>query len=136
MRGMMKAITLLTHVPRRLLVGAVRAYRLLLSPWVGQNCRFTPTCSAYAIDALDKHGAVVGSGLAAWRILRCNPLCQGGCDPVPDNMPWERAQAAPAPSSAAGLFTGLLQREHGDDPATAGSAATVSADPTPSKTLS
>ncbi len=136
MRGMTRAITLLTHAPRRLLVGAVRTYRLLLSPWVGQSCRFTPTCSAYAIDALQQHGAVVGSGLAAWRILRCNPLCQGGCDPVPDNMPWTRAQAASATPSAAGLFTGLLPRDPGNDPADAHPAPAASADPTLSKTLS
>ena len=137
MRGL-NAITALTHLPRRLLVGAVRAYRLLLSPWVGQGCRFTPTCSAYAIDALDRHGAIAGSGLAAWRILRCNPLCRGGCDPVPDNMPWTRAQATSAPDSAtaAGLFTGLLQREPGEVPATALDAAAANADPTLSKTLS
>jgi uncharacterized protein len=136
MRGLNALLRAAPRVPRLLLIGLVRAYRLLLSPWVGQSCRFTPTCSAYAIGALDRHGAVVGGGLAAWRILRCNPLCHGGCDPVPDNMPWERAQAAPATSSAAGLFTGLLQRDSGDAPAAAGSATVAPADPTLSKTLS
>ncbi len=130
------AITALTHLPRTLLVGAVRAYRLLLSPWVGQSCRFTPTCSAYAIDALNRHGAIAGSGLAAWRILRCNPLCQGGCDPVPDNMPWTRAKAASPSACAAGLFTGLLQRDPGEVPAAALDATAANADPTLSKTLS
>ena len=86
MRGLNALLRAALRVPRALLIGLVRAYRLLLSPWVGQSCRFTPTCSAYAIGALDRHGAVVGGGLAAWRILRCNPLCHGGCDPGPDNM--------------------------------------------------
>lgn len=47
-------------------------------------CRFTPTCSVYAITALEKHGALKGTALAVWRILRCNPLCKGGYDPVPE----------------------------------------------------
>lgn len=62
----------------------VRAYRLLLSPWVGHNCRFQPTCSAYALEALEKHGALKGSLLAARRIGRCHPLGSSGYDPVPD----------------------------------------------------
>ena len=61
----------------------VRAYRLLLSPWVGHACRFQPTCSAYALEALERHGALRGGWLATWRILRCNPLVPGGYDPVP-----------------------------------------------------
>src|SRR3954469_24168539 len=104
MRGLIDAAWL---APRRLLAGLVRAYRLLLSPWLGQSCRFEPTCSRYAIGALERHGAVAGSLYAGWRILRCNPWCDGGCDPVPDNMPWERANASPpAAQAATGLFTG------------------------------
>lgn len=61
----------------------VRAYRLVLSPWVGNGCRFQPTCSAYALEALEKHGALKGGGLALWRILRCNPWGGSGYDPVP-----------------------------------------------------
>lgn len=72
---------------QRLLVGVVRAYRLLLSPWLGSSCRFFPTCSAYAMEALESHGAAAGSYLAARRILRCHPFCNGGHDPVPDNAP-------------------------------------------------
>lgn len=116
----MRGLTALLHLPRRGLVGGVRVYRLLLSPWVGQSCRFAPTCSVYAIQALQKHGALVGTGLAAWRILRCNPWCHGGCDEVPDNRPWERAKASPSPARpAAGLFTGLLQADSGHAPAAA-----------------
>ncbi|HAG26255.1 MAG: membrane protein insertion efficiency factor YidD [Paracoccaceae bacterium] len=65
----------------------IRAYRLLLSPWLGNGCRFHPTCSAYALGALEKHGAVKGSFLAALRILRCNPWGGQGYDPVPGTDP-------------------------------------------------
>ena len=115
----MRALNALVRLPRRLLVGLVRGYRLVLSPWVGQSCRFTPTCSAYAIQALERHGAIVGTGLAGWRILRCNPWCHGGCDEVPDNMPWNRAKASPSPHPTAGLFTGLRQQDSGSVPAAA-----------------
>ena len=71
---------------KRLLIGLVKAYRLTLSPWLGGACRFTPTCSVYSIEALEKHGALVGSYLTVHRIARCNPLCQGGHDPVPDKL--------------------------------------------------
>ena len=121
----MRGVTRLLHLPRAALIGLVRGYRLLLSPWVGQSCRFTPTCSAYAIEALQRHGAVVGTGLAGWRILRCNPWCHGGCDEVPDNMPWNRAKAAPSAHPAAGLFTGLQQPETGSVPAAATSTTTA-----------
>ena len=62
----------------------VRAYRLLFSPWVGASCRYQPTCSAYALEALEKHGAIKGSWLAAKRIGRCHPLGGKGIDNVPD----------------------------------------------------
>lgn len=62
----------------------IRAYRLLFSPWVGFNCRYHPTCSAYALEALEKHGALKGSALAGYRMLRCHPLGSSGIDNVPD----------------------------------------------------
>lgn len=62
----------------------VHAYRLLFSPWVGFNCRFQPTCSAYALEALERHGALKGGLLAARRIGRCHPFGADGYDPVPD----------------------------------------------------
>ncbi len=68
---------------RRVLVALVRAYHYLLAPWWGGQCRFTPTCSNYAIEALERHGALSGSWLAARRILRCHPWNPGGHDPVP-----------------------------------------------------
>lgn len=62
----------------------VRFYRAVFSPWVGHNCRFEPTCSRYALEALEKHGAVRGGWLMIRRILRCNPWGGMGYDPVPD----------------------------------------------------
>ncbi|HEY6433211.1 MAG TPA: membrane protein insertion efficiency factor YidD [Acetobacteraceae bacterium] len=64
-------------------IGAVRVYQWTLRPFIGPNCRFYPSCSEYAVEALRSHGALRGSGLAAWRILRCNPWTAGGYDPVP-----------------------------------------------------
>jgi putative membrane protein insertion efficiency factor len=69
------------------LIGLVKAYRILLSPWIGSACRFEPTCSVYALEALQVHGAVSGSYLAGTRIFRCHPWCQGGLDPVPLEKP-------------------------------------------------
>ncbi|MDQ7070081.1 MAG: membrane protein insertion efficiency factor YidD [Rhodobacterales bacterium] len=62
----------------------VRIYRLLFSPWIGNSCRFQPTCSAYALEALEKHGAIKGAWLAAKRVGRCQPFGSDGYDPVPD----------------------------------------------------
>lgn len=67
----------------RLVALPVRAYRLLLSPWVGHGCRFLPTCSAYSLQALERHGALRGSYLTVRRILRCHPWGGHGYDPVP-----------------------------------------------------
>lgn len=71
---------------QRLLIALVKAYRLILSPWLGSSCRFEPTCSRYAIEALAKHGAAGGSYLTLKRIGRCHPWCAGGHDPVPDAL--------------------------------------------------
>ena len=69
---------------RALLIGLVRLYQRLLSPLLGPRGRFHPTCSAYAVQALERHGAVRGSWLAARRMARCHPLNDGGFDPVPE----------------------------------------------------
>ena len=68
----------------RLLIGCIRLYQRFISPLLGQNCRFYPSCSQYAIDALRTHGVLRGLCYAAWRIMRCNPFCEGGVDPVPE----------------------------------------------------
>lgn len=69
---------------RYLLIGLIRLYQLLLSPIMGNACRFYPTCSSYGIEAIEKHGAIKGSYLTIKRIGRCQPLCEGGYDPVPE----------------------------------------------------
>lgn len=68
---------------RLLLLGLIGAYRLLLSGWLGGQCRFYPTCSRYAEEAIRVHGALRGSALAAWRVARCGPFTPGGVDHVP-----------------------------------------------------
>lgn len=83
----------------RLLIGIVKAYRLLLSPSLGSACRFEPSCSLYAIGALQAHGALKGSYLTLKRIGRCQPWCAGGHDPVPPGDPV---------TAGSGLFTRLI----------------------------
>ena len=68
---------------RSILVYLIRGYRYLLSPWWGRSCRFEPTCSAYAIEAIERHGAIRGGLFAGRRLLCCHPWHQGGFDPVP-----------------------------------------------------
>ncbi|WBY00054.1 membrane protein insertion efficiency factor YidD [Ramlibacter tataouinensis] len=72
---------------RAVLIGLVKGYRLLLSPWLGSACRFTPTCSAYSLQALERHGAAAGSYLTLARLVRCHPWCAGGIDEVPAHPP-------------------------------------------------
>lgn len=74
----------LVGAPVRLfLVGLIRLYRLTLSGWLGGQCRFHPSCSHYAEEAIRRHGALRGTGMAAWRIARCGPFTAGGVDHVP-----------------------------------------------------
>ena len=68
---------------KALLLAAIRGYRYLLSPWWGGACRFQPTCSVFAEEALQRHGAARGTWLAFKRVGRCHPWCAGGFDPVP-----------------------------------------------------
>ena len=68
---------------RPLLLALLRFYKRILSPILPPACRFEPSCSEYAIEAIELHGAWHGSRLALWRLLRCNPFCRGGFDPVP-----------------------------------------------------
>jgi putative membrane protein insertion efficiency factor len=68
---------------RSLLKGLLELYRYLVSPWLGRSCRFEPSCSCYAIEAIDRHGAARGVWLATQRLSRCHPWHAGGHDPVP-----------------------------------------------------
>lgn len=72
---------------KKLLIGFIRFYRKFISPLKPSCCRFTPTCSEYAIEAIKVHGSFKGTFLAIYRVLRCNPLCRGGYDPVPEKRP-------------------------------------------------
>lgn len=81
------ALRYLSRLVNAMLMGLVRGYRFFLSPWLGSACRFTPTCSAYALESLQKHGPAAGTYLSARRLLRCHPGCPGGHDPVPDRVP-------------------------------------------------
>ncbi|MBE6717739.1 MAG: membrane protein insertion efficiency factor YidD [Ruminococcaceae bacterium] len=70
---------------KRIFIYLIRLYQKYISPRKKRpSCRFYPTCSCYAIEALEKHGFFKGSLLSVWRILRCNPFCKGGFDPVPE----------------------------------------------------
>lgn len=77
----------------RILALPVRAYRLLFSPWVGFNCRYQPTCSAYSLEAFERHGAIKGLALTLRRIGCCHPWGQSGYDPVPGADPAHDAKA-------------------------------------------
>ncbi len=77
---------------RGVLIVLVKGYRLLLRHWLGANCRFEPTCSAYSLQALEQHGALSGGYLTLVRIGRCHPWCEGGHDPVPDK-PFDKLSA-------------------------------------------
>lgn len=68
---------------KTLLLALIKAYQYLVSPWLGNRCRFHPSCSAYAAEALQRHGLLKGLKLAVFRLARCHPWCDGGHDPVP-----------------------------------------------------
>jgi len=72
---------------RRIATLPIRFYRRFLSPLKPPMCRFSPTCSQYAVEAIEAHGILRGGAYAAWRILRCHPFCAGGHDPVPPARP-------------------------------------------------
>ena len=72
---------------KHLMIWLIRLYQKFISPLKPPCCRFTPSCSTYAIEAFMKRGFFVGFALTVWRILRCNPFCKGGYDPVPERKP-------------------------------------------------
>ncbi|MFT7722190.1 MAG: membrane protein insertion efficiency factor YidD [Roseateles sp.] len=98
--------------PARVLMAAVRGYRLLLSPWLGNACRFEPTCSRYSLAALARHGALAGSYLTAARLLRCQPWCDGGHDPVPDNPPRLFSRLVPSSPARRGAPSSSPESSH------------------------
>ena len=69
---------------KKILLALIKFYKAAISPYLPDACRFTPTCSEYAMQAIEKYGALKGGFMAFKRILRCNPFCKGGYDPVPD----------------------------------------------------
>ncbi len=69
---------------KKLFIGLIKFYQKEISPYTRRACRFTPTCSQYAVEAFEVHGAFKGFFLTLYRILRCNPFCKGGYDPVPE----------------------------------------------------
>jgi putative membrane protein insertion efficiency factor len=71
---------------RLILVSVLRFYKYFISPLLGNNCRFYPSCSAYAVDSLNKHGVIIGSYLTVKRIVKCHPYHEGGIDPVPEKF--------------------------------------------------
>ncbi len=79
-----------------LVVALLKAYRVLISPLYGQVCRYHPSCSAYALDSVEAHGAMKGSWLAMRRIGRCHPWAAGGLDPVPARFTWRSPRPARA----------------------------------------
>ena len=83
---------------RRLAIGLIRVYRYLLSPWVGNQCRFYPSCSHYGEQAIQHHGVIKGSVLTVWRIVRCNPWHPGGFDYVPGTEPEHHPLACQHPT--------------------------------------
>ncbi len=90
---------------RRILIGLIRFYQLAISPWTPPSCRYTPTCSRYGLEAVERHGALKGGWLAVRRILRCHPWGGYGFDPVPDTLPEKSAASrgsAPRVGAAAG----------------------------------
>lgn len=73
----------LARIPRRAVRASIRAYQLMLSPWLGSSCRFHPSCSHYLADAVETHGVLHGGWLGIRRLARCHPFHPGGFDPVP-----------------------------------------------------
>lgn len=76
-------LTFLWLLPRNVCVAVLRGYRAVISPLYGEVCRYYPSCSAYTLEAIQRHGVIKGVGLGSWRLARCNPWALGGVDDVP-----------------------------------------------------
>lgn len=94
---------------KTVLLALLRAYRFLLSPWVGNSCRFWPTCSMYAMEAIERHGVLKGTYMTVARVARCHPYSAGGVDEVPTRFRWrcwcQAGQAHGAPRETAAAAT-------------------------------
>lgn len=90
----MNVVRMIGLVPRNLVIVVLRLYRAVISPLYGEVCRYYPSCSAYALDAVQEHGAAVGGWLAVRRITRCHPWAEGGIDDVParEHSPYRRTR--------------------------------------------
>jgi putative membrane protein insertion efficiency factor len=111
---MTRVLTFLWLLPRNICVLILRGYRAVIPPLYGDVCRYYPSCSAYALRAVEVHGAVKGSYLAGRRLLRCHPWTAGGYDPVPgtpEHAEEERLQAAAAMMVAVGFQTTALRTQ-------------------------
>jgi hypothetical protein len=84
------------RVVRRLAILPIRAYQVLLSPMIGDRCKYYPSCSEYAAQAINRYGILRGLVLAGWRLLRCNPWSRGGFDPVEEQRLFKPRAAAPS----------------------------------------
>ena len=78
---------------KKIIILPIKGYKKFISPLLGNNCRFTPSCSSYAITAIDTHGVIKGGILSVWRISRCNSFCKFGHDPVPKKKRWKNENA-------------------------------------------
>lgn len=94
---------------KHLMIGLIRLYQRFISPIKPRCCRFTPSCSQYAIEAFTKRGFFVGFGLTVWRILRCNPFSKGGYDPVPER---KRRKKSPHISCEAASENNTQEKEN------------------------
>jgi len=93
----------IADIPKQALIALIRAYKYAVSPLLPSACRYVPTCSEYAIEAIDRHGIVLGATMAGWRLVRCHPLARGGFDPVRfTGIPRSRRDGSPAAQSREG----------------------------------
>jgi putative membrane protein insertion efficiency factor len=122
-RGLRRLLALVLRLPALLLVLLVRGYQLFVSPLLGPRCRFYPSCSAYALTAVQRHGALRGSWLAVRRLGRCHPWNPGGVDHVPPAAPGRRGPLRSAPLSTPRAAAPAVHDHPADAPADLGRGA-------------